>query len=39
MIASVQIINTEMLAFIAVAVLKLLSRTVLYINREKQRNC
>ena len=39
MIVSVQIIiNTELLAFIAVLVLKLLSRRVLYINKKTIEN-
>ena len=40
MIASTQITNTEIFAFIAVLVFKLLSREVLFINRKgKNRNC
>ena len=40
MIVSVQIIiNTEILAFIAVLVLKLFSRAVLYINKKNNINC
>ena len=39
MIASTQIINTEILAFMASAVFKLLSRKVLFINRKDKRNC
>ena len=36
MIASTQITNTEMFAFIAILAFKLLSRNVLVINRKKQ---
>ena len=39
MIASTQITNTEMFAFIAVVVFKLLSHKVLFINRKDNRNC
>ena len=39
MIASIQITNTEIFAFIAVLVFKLLSRKVLFINRKDKRNC
>ena len=39
MIASTQIANTEILAFIGVLGFKLLSRTVLFINRKDNRNC
>ena len=39
MIASKQITNTEMFAFLAVLVLKLLRRKVLFINRKDNRNC
>ena len=39
MIASTQIINTEIFAFIASAVFKLLSRKVLFINRKGDGNC
>ena len=38
MIASTQITNTEILAFIAALVFKLLSRNVLFINRKDNRN-
>ena len=38
-IASTQITNTEILAFIAVLIFKLLSRKVLFINRKDSRNC
>ena len=38
-IASPQITNTEILAFIAVLVFKLLSRKVLFINKKNNRNC
>ena len=38
-IASTQITNTEIFAFIAVLVFKLLGRKVLFINREDNRNC
>ena len=37
--ASTQITNTEIFAFIAVLVFKLLSRKVLFINRKDNRNC
>ena len=39
MIASAQITKTEIFAFIAVLVLKLLSREVLSINRKDNKNC
>ena len=39
MIASTQITNNEIFAFVTVLVLKLLSRKVLIINRKKNRNC
>ena len=39
MIASIQITNTEIFAFIAVLVFELLSRKVLFINRKDNRNC
>ena len=39
MIASTQIANTEILAFIAALVFKLLSRNVLFISRKDNRNC
>ena len=39
MIASTQITNTEIFAFIAVLVFKLLGRKVLFINRKDSRNC
>ena len=39
MIASTQITNTEIFAFIAVLVFKLLGRKVLFINRKDNRNC
>ena len=39
MIASTQITKTEIFAFIAVLVLKLLSHKVLFINRKDNRNC
>ena len=39
MMASTQIRNTKKFAFIAVLVLKLLSRKVLLINRNNNRNC
>ena len=38
-IASTQIKNTEMFAFIAVLVFKLLGCNVLFINRKYNRNC
>ena len=38
MVATTQITNTEIFAFIAVLVYKLLSRKVLLINREDNRN-
>ena len=39
MIASTQIANTEVFAFIAVLIFKLLSRDVLFINRKDHKNC
>ena len=39
MIASAQITNTKNLAFMALLVFKLLSHTVLFINRRENRNC
>ena len=39
MIASTQITNNKIFAFIAVLVSKLLSRKVLFINRKDNRNC
>ena len=39
MIASTQIVNTEIFSFIVVLVFKLLSRNVLFINRKDNRNC
>ena len=39
MITLTQIRNIEIFAFITVLVLKLLSRKVLFINREHKRNC
>ena len=39
MIASIQIANTEIFAFIAVLVSKSLSRKVLFTNRKDNRNC
>ena len=39
MIASTQITNTEIFVFIAVLVVKLLSRKVLFINRKDNRSC
>ena len=39
MIASTQITITEIFAFIAVLVVKLLTRKVLFINRKDNRNC
>ena len=39
MIASSQITNIEIFAFIAVPVFQLLSRKVLFINRKGNRNC
>ena len=39
MIASTQITNTEIFAFIAVVVFKLLSLEVLFINIKDNRNC
>ena len=39
MITSTQILNTKIVTFIAVLVFKVLSRTVLFINRKDNRNC
>ena len=39
MMASTQIRNTEIFAFIAAVVFKLLSRKVLFIDRKDNRNC
>ena len=39
MVSSTKIMNTEIFAFIAVLVFKLLSRKVLFINRKDSRNC
>ena len=39
MIASTQITNTEIFAFIAALVFNLLSRKVSFINRKDDRNC
>ena len=39
MIPLTQITNTEIFAFIAVLVFKLLGRKVLFINRKGNRNC
>ena len=39
MIASTQITNTEVFAFMAALVFKLLSRKVLFINRKDNQNC
>ena len=39
MIASTQITNAEIFAFIAVLVFQLLSRKILFINRKDKRNC
>ena len=39
MIASTQIINTEIFALIAILVFKLFSRKVLLINRKDNSNC
>ena len=39
MIASTQIANTEIFAFITVLVFQLLSHKVLFINRKDSRNC
>ena len=39
MISSAQITNTEIFAFVAVLVFKLLSREVLFINRKDNRHC
>ena len=38
-IASMQIRNTEIFAFIAVVVFMLLSRKVFFVNRKDNRNC
>ena len=38
-IASTQITNTEIFAFIAVPAFMLLSRKVLFLNRKNNRNC
>ena len=38
-IASKQITNTDIFAFIVVLILKLLSRKVLFINRKDNNNC
>ena len=39
MIASTQITNTEIFAFIAVPVFKLWNRKVLFVKRKDNRNC
>ena len=39
MTASIQVTKTEIFAFIAVLVFKLLSRKVLFLNRKGNRNC
>ena len=39
MVTSTQITNTEIFAFIAILIFKLLSRKVLFINRKDKRNC
>ena len=39
MIASIQITNTEIFAFIAILVFQLLSRKDLFVNRKSNRNC
>ena len=39
MVVATQITNTEISAFIAVLVFKLISRKVLFINRKGNRNC
>ena len=39
MIASTQITNTEIFAFIAFLILKLSNRKVLFLNRKDNRNC
>ena len=39
MIASAQIPDTEIFAFTAVLVFKLLSRKVLFVNKKDNRNC
>ena len=38
-IASKQITNTDIFAFIVILILKLLSRKVLFINRKDNKNC
>ena len=38
MVTSTQITNTEIFAFIAILIFKLLSRKVLFINRKDKRN-
>lgn len=38
-VVSTQILNTKIFAFIAILVIKFLSRKVLFINREGNRNC
>ena len=39
MIASIQITNTEILAFVSVLIFKIFSRKVLFTNRKGNRNC
>ena len=39
MIASTQIANSEIFAFVAVVVFKLLSGQFLFVNRKDKRNC
>ena len=39
MIALTEITNTEIFAFIAVVIFKLLSRKVLFLNRKNNSNC
>ena len=39
MIATTQITTTEIFAFIAVLVFKLMSRKVMFVNRKDNRNC
>ena len=39
MIASTQIINSEIFEFIAVLIFKLLNRKALFINRKDNKNC
>ena len=39
MIASTQITNTEIFTFIAVPIVMLLNRNVLFINRKEYKNC